>query len=142
MSLQTKRVSGQLRILDKSSNANGMFIQHGIGAGTLKGIVPSPVINKRLNPKLESSHRGKEGGMKGDIDKSGSDHMNKSTFTEARSFQSVGGMRLTSGNIESINNRPKPVDKVKPAKVPVGHGSNKPVKPVRKMNQVRHNQQS
>ena len=81
-----------------------MFIQEGIGAGTLKGLVPAPTINKRLKPKLESSHRGKDGGMKGDIESGGSDHKNKSTFTEAISFQSVGGMRSTNANRENISN--------------------------------------
>ncbi len=128
--LQTRRIAGQVRITDKSSNANGMFIQEGIGAGTLKGVVPAPKMNKRLNPKLESSHRGKDD-LKGKIDPRGSDHMKGSTFVEPRSFQSVGFMRTTNANIESNNNRMEVPDRTKPAKVPKGHGSNVPKKPAR-----------
>ncbi len=129
--LQTRRIAGQVRITDKSSNHNGMFIQEGIGSGTLKGIVPTPVMNKRLKPKLESSHRGRDD-LKGEIDPRGTDHLNSSTFTEPRSFQSVGFMRLTNSNIENISNsKPEPKDRFKPAKVPKGHGKNAPNKPAR-----------
>ncbi len=128
--IQSRRIAGQVRITDKSSNANGQFIQEGIGAGQMKGLVPAPKMNNRLNPKKESSHRGKDD-LKGSIDPRGSDHMNSSTFTEPRSFQSVGGMRLTNANIESNNNRMKVPDKTKPAKVPKGHGSNTPNVPKR-----------
>ena len=109
----SKVVSGQLRVEDSSSKDLGQFRQQGNGRGQLKGVVPEPKENKRLNPKKESSHRGKGQGNKGDVSKKGS-QLKKSSFTDPLSFISVGGMRLTNANIESVNNKVKEVaDKVR-----------------------------
>ena len=96
--MPTRKVSGQMRIEDSSSNNLGQFRQQGIGRGKLKGILPKPTLNRRLNPKKESSHRGKGGLVV--IDPKGTSLHNKSSFTEASSFHSIGGMRLVNANID------------------------------------------
>ncbi len=99
----SKIVSGQMRVVDKSSISEGQFHKAtSKGRGKLKGVIPDMKLQQTLNPKKESSHRGKGKGKKGDIDASGSRHQGVSSFTEAVSFQSVGGMKLVSANIERI----------------------------------------
>ena len=103
----SKIVSGQRRVEDTSSATLGQFREQGNGRGKLKGIVPKPTMNKRLNPKKESSHRGKGGLVV--IDPKGTPLHNQSSFIESKSFHSIGGMRLTNANIEGVSNKAKKI---------------------------------
>ena len=93
----SKIISGQRRVEDTSSATLGQFRHQGNGKGKMKGILPKPTLNKRLNPVKEHSHRGKND-KKGKINPKGSKLKGKSSFIEPSSFISIGGMRLTPGN--------------------------------------------
>ena len=113
----SKRVSGQLRVLDKSSSHNSQFGQDN------KTPVPDLKLQKTLNEKKEHSMRGKK--IK-QLKKDTSVKLrNASTFTEPMSFQSVGFMRVDNFNIEKIvNTKPEPKDKMR--------GKKKVAKPARR----------
>ena len=100
----SKKVSGQMRVLDKSSINQGQFqptsAGNSQGRGKLKGIVPDTKLQNQPNLKNDASQRGKRGFV--DIDPKGTDLSIGSSFTEAVSFHSVGGMKLVSANIERI----------------------------------------
>jgi len=83
-------IAGQVRILDRSSSVDSMFLHKGIGRGVLKSVVPKPVLNNHPNLVKDVSQRGKGDGKKGDVDKSGTDLLKGSSFTEPFAHFSVG----------------------------------------------------
>ncbi len=87
-------IAGQVRILDESSRQDSMFVQRGNGRGVLKGIIPDMKIHMQPNLKKDASMRGRGQGMKGDVDKRGSDLHMKSSFTDPWMHFSVGGQLL------------------------------------------------
>tara|TARA_R110002126_G_scaffold234519_1_gene378537 strand:+ start:211 stop:771 length:561 start_codon:yes stop_codon:yes gene_type:complete len=107
----SKKIAGQVRIMDKSSKVDGQFIHKGIGANGMKSIIPDLNLQKTLEEMKEHSHRGRGDGKKGEVKKSGVDVHKKSSFIEPVSFHSVGGMRLVSGNIEHLSAKANPVSK-------------------------------
>ena len=133
----SKMVSGQMRVLDKSSVNQGRFQPTAAGSskgrGRLKGIVPAIKEQKQPNLKKDASQRGKGGFV--DIDPKGTNLQNKSSFTEYVAHQSVGGMKLVSANIERIVAKVESIGKSKKPEISRkgGKGRKKPIqKPKRK----------
>tara|TARA_R110000868_G_scaffold137660_2_gene351221 strand:- start:2921 stop:3460 length:540 start_codon:yes stop_codon:yes gene_type:complete len=93
----SRSISGQLRIVDKSSNGQGEYIHTGIGHSAMKSLVPDLKLQLQPNLKKDASHRGMGKGEKGELAGS-TDLLHDSTFVEPWSFFSVGHGLLLQDN--------------------------------------------
>jgi len=97
----SKRISGQMRVLDKSSKEEGQFVVQGTGAGRMKSLIPTPEENANKGHAKQISRRGKGEGDKGEVHQQGSDLDGGSSFVEPFAHFSVG---FEASRVEDIRN--------------------------------------
>lgn len=95
-----RRVSGQMRLMDKSSARSSQF--NVVAKNKDGGPVPDMKLQEASVLKKDASRRGRGEGVRGEVSIAGHDLLKGSTFKNPHMFQSVGFMRTTNSNIERI----------------------------------------